>query len=172
MRIYRCAADEGDYAGFAVTESAIFLTVSQAGQDDGQPDVAELSFTAAQARALGDKLHQLLSEHGKAAEVHGVYLGRTTDQPGILVSAGIDGGTCRSVVLARKDAADLADRLTVAGTTQAGPGTEQAGQALSVAELFRRATALRITATVFEVDEVDLFDAAEWVVTDTEERAA
>ncbi|WP_410591118.1 hypothetical protein [Amycolatopsis sp. lyj-23] len=171
MHIYRCVSDEDDYIGFAVSGSSAVLTVHESDSDDGQPDTAELEFTAPQAHEIAAKLRELSAQTGQAGTVAGLFLGRTTDEPGILFSACLDGGTCRDVILSHTDAADLADRLTLTATTA---DTDPAADvpAPPFADLLRRATALRITATVFEVPEVDLFDAAEWVAGDVPEPVA
>jgi len=160
MHVYRCATDEDDYAGFGVSGKTVVLTIHESDSGDDKPNTAELEFTAQQACKVAAKLRELGAQTGKADTVCGLFLGRTTTEPGILLSACLDGGTCREVILSHADAADLADRLTIAaGTADTDPGQTDPQSA----DFIRRATALRVTATVFEVPEVDLYDAAEWV---------
>lgn len=166
MHVYHDANDEDDYIGIAASGPVVLLVVHEADSNDGFADAAELELTSPNARAIAEKLRELLDGNGKATEVAGVFLGRTSDEPGILVSVGVDGGTSRSVIVSRADAADFAERLTLAAsevTEERPDGT--ANQGAQFADLIRRAAALKITAGVFDVAEVDLFDAAEWVAT-------
>ncbi|RSM66608.1 hypothetical protein DMH03_05760 [Amycolatopsis sp. WAC 01376] len=174
MHVFRCVTDEEDFIGFAALGSSVLITVNEAEPTDGLSDAAELEITGDDARAVADKIRALLAEQGKAGEVSGVFLGRTTDDPGILIGVGVDGGTSRSVILSRTDAADAADKLTLTASEadDRRQGADPAATAETFAELTRRAAALKITATVFEVGDVDLFEAAEWVAADPAAEAA
>ncbi|RSN58862.1 hypothetical protein DMH01_22920 [Amycolatopsis sp. WAC 04182] len=174
MHVYRCVTDEEDFIGIATLGSSILITVSEAESTDGLADAAELEITSDDARAVADKIRELLAEQGKAGEVSGVFLGRTTDDPGILLCVGVDGGTGRSVILSRTDAADAADKLTLTAS-EADDRRQDASPAATAetfADLTRRAAALKITATLFEAGDVDLFEAAEWVAAEPAAEAA
>ncbi len=173
MHVYRCVTDEEDFIGIATLGSSILITVNEAEPTDGLADAAELEITSDDARAVADKIRELLAEQGKAGEVSGVFLGRTTDDPGILLCVGVDGGTSRSVILSRTDAADAADKLTLTAS-EADDRTQDtpAATAETFADLTRRAAALKITATLFEAGDVDLFEAAEWVAAEPAAEAA
>ncbi|WP_370942580.1 hypothetical protein AB5J62_26210 [Amycolatopsis sp. cg5] len=174
MYIYRCATDDADYIGLASSTNSVLITINEANSTDGYADAAELDLTGSDARFVADKLRIVLAGTGKAGEVCGVYVGRTESDKGVLISVGVDGGGNRSVILSSAQAADFADRMTVTASEVDDRSTETAtvDQRAAFAELTRRAAALKITATVFEVAEVDLFDAAEWVATETESDAA
>ncbi|MGW4829511.1 hypothetical protein ACWEOG_18150 [Amycolatopsis japonica] len=173
MHVYRCVTDEEDFVGIAALGPSILITVSEAEATDELADAAELEITSDDARAVADKIRELLAEQGKASEVSGVFLGRTTDDPGILLCVGVEGGTSRSVILSRTDAADAADKLTLSASEadDRRQATSPAGTTETFADLTRRAAALKITATLFEAGDVDLFAAAEWVAADPAEAA-
>lgn len=174
MQVYRCVTDDADYIGLADSGPSVLIVVHEADSTDGYADAAELELTGSAARKVAAKLRELLAGVGKAGEVCGVFVGRTSDDPGILVCVGVEGGSSRSVILSNVDVSDFADRLTVTAseTDNHEPDTTPANHREDFAELTRRAAALKITATVFQVAEVDLFEAAEWVVTESTEEAA
>ncbi|MFE0020502.1 hypothetical protein [Amycolatopsis sp. NPDC059021] len=163
MRVYRCLTDEDDYIGIATTAGGVLLTVHETRTTAGQPATAEHEISADDARALADKIRAVLAGEDKAGETCGMYVGlRPGEATGLLVSVGLDTGATACVILSREDAAGLADRLTLAGAelpADTAPATDPG----EFPDLARRAAALRITATTFDVAEVDLYDAAEWV---------